>query len=53
MAAHDKAYEGLVKGEKAKSKDIVHNFKESTFNHRTMGQVLLYEFDVCHNLTCY
>ncbi|KAF5268800.1 hypothetical protein FOXYS1_294, partial [Fusarium oxysporum] len=40
MAAHDKAYEGLVKGEKAKSKDIVHNFKESTFNHRTMGQII-------------
>lgn len=27
MAAHDKAYEGLVKGKNAKSKDIVHNLR--------------------------
>ncbi|EXK25812.1 beta-lactamase [Fusarium oxysporum f. sp. lycopersici 4287] len=27
MAAHDKTYEGLVKGKKAKSKDIVHNLR--------------------------
>ncbi|EXL91147.1 beta-lactamase [Fusarium odoratissimum NRRL 54006] len=27
MAAHDKAYEGLVKGKKAKPKDIVHNLR--------------------------